>query len=62
MKFYTYLVCISGLATYPENTRMFRQKDLMLSKIKEATGITDKTAKLYLQILERDLDITYYRN
>ena len=59
MKFYTYLVCISGLATYPENTRMFRQKDLMLSKIKEATGITDKTAKLYLQILEREGLVQY---
>lgn len=24
MKLYTYLICISGLATYPDNTRMFR--------------------------------------
>jgi hypothetical protein len=24
MKLYSYLVCISGLAIYPDNTRMFR--------------------------------------
>lgn len=52
MKLYTYLVCISGLATYPENTRMFRHKNLVLTKIKNAIGITDKTAKLYLYQLE----------
>lgn len=53
MKLYAYLVCIGGLATYPENTRMFRQKNLSLTKIKEATGITDKTVKLYLFYLEQ---------
>lgn len=59
MKLYTYLVCISGLATYPEHTRMFRQHDLMLTKIKDATGITDKTVKLYMFYLERDGLIKY---
>jgi hypothetical protein len=33
MKLYSYLVCLSGLADYPENTRMFRQKNLVLTKI-----------------------------
>lgn len=59
MKLYTYLVCISGLATYPENTRMFRQKNLVLTNIKKATGITDKTAKLYLYQLEQKGLICY---
>lgn len=52
MKFYTYLVCMSNIAQYPEHTRMFRQKDLSLTKIKQAIGITDKTAKQYLYELE----------
>jgi len=52
MRLYTYLVCISGLADYPDNTRMFRQKDLTLTRIQETTGITPKTAKLYLYCLE----------
>lgn len=59
MRLYTYLNCISGLASYPENTRMFRQKDLMLTKIKEATGITDKTVKRYMYQLEQSRLITY---
>lgn len=59
MKLYAYLVCISGLATYPDNTRMFRHKNLSLTKIKEATGITDKTAKLYLFYLEKNGLIFY---
>lgn len=59
MKFYTYLVCLSGLALYPEHTRMFRQKNLSLVKIKEATGITDRTAKRYLYILEKENLIKY---
>lgn len=59
MKLYTYLVCISGLATYPDNTRMFRQKNMILSKIKNATGITDKTVKLYLYELEHQGLISY---
>lgn len=59
MKLYSYLVCISGLADYPDNTRMFRQKNLILTKIKEATGITDKTVKLYLFYLERDGLVKY---
>lgn len=33
MRLYSYLVCISGLASYPDNTRMFRQKNLMLTQI-----------------------------
>lgn len=59
MKFYTYLVCLSGLATFPKNTRMFRQKDLSLKKIKQATGITDGTAKQYLYQLETSSMIQY---
>lgn len=31
MKLFSYLMCISGLADYPENTRMFRQKNLILT-------------------------------
>lgn len=59
MKLYSYLVCLSGLAKYPENTRMFRQKNIVLTKIQEATGITDKTAKLYLAYLEFNHKIEY---
>jgi transcription initiation factor IIE alpha subunit len=59
MKLYTYLNCISGLASYPENTRMFRQKDLMLTKIKEAIGITDKTVKRYMYQLEQSQLVSY---
>lgn len=59
MKLYSYLITIAGLADYPDNTRMFRQKDLVLSKIKEATGITDKTVKLYLYYLEEHRLVKY---
>lgn len=59
MKLYTYLICISGLATYPENTRMFRHKNLALTKIKETIGITDKTTKLYLYQLEQQQLVLY---
>lgn len=52
MKLYAYLVCLAGVAAYPETTRMFRHKDLKLTKIKEATGITDRTVKLYMYELE----------
>lgn len=62
MKLYTYLVCISGLATYPDNTRIFQQKDLVLTHIEEAIGITAKTVKLYLYYLERDGLIKYGGN
>lgn len=59
MKLYTYLVCISGLATYPSNTRMFRQKNLMFTEIKKATGLTNDTVKLYLYYLEQNHMIRY---
>lgn len=59
MKLYTYLVCISGLAAYPDNTRIFQQKDLVLTRIEEAIGITAKTVKLYLYYLERDGLVKY---
>lgn len=59
MKLFAYLTTISGLTDYPSNTRMFRQKDLMLTKIKEATGITDKTVKLYMYYLEQNNLIVY---
>lgn len=62
MKLYSYLVCIAGLAAYPEHTRMFRQKDLMFTKIKKATGITNDTIKLYLYYLEENKMIEYRGN
>ena len=52
MKLYSFLLCLSGLADYPQNTRMFRQKNICLTEIEDKTGITDKTTKLYLAILE----------
>lgn len=60
MKLYSYLLCISGLANYPANTRVFQHKNLSLAKIKQATGITDKTAKLYLYMLE-DMKLVEYQ-
>ena len=59
MKLYTYLVCIAGLADYPDNTRMFRQKNLVLTQIYTATGITDKTVKVYMTFLEYNGKISY---
>lgn len=59
MKFYTYLICLSGLATYPKNTRMFRQKNLSLTGIKKSTGITDAAAKQYLYQLEQSGLVEY---
>lgn len=59
VKFYAYLVCLSGLATYPKNTRMFRQKNLSLTEIKKATGITDAAAKQYLYQLEQTGMVEY---
>lgn len=59
MKLYTYLVCIAGLADYPDNTRMFRQKNLVLTQIYAATGITDKTVKVYMAFLEYNGKINY---
>lgn len=53
MKLYSYLVCLSGLADYPENTRMFRQKNLVLTKITQTIGLDPKTTKLYLFYLEK---------
>ena len=52
MKLYTYLVCLSGLAAYPDNTRIFRQKNLVFTKIESAIHITRETVKLYLYQLE----------
>lgn len=59
MKLYTYLVCISGLANYPKNTRIFQQKNLNLAKIKNTIGITNETTKRYLEFLEREGMIQY---
>lgn len=53
MKLYSYLVCLSGLARYPENTRMFRQSDMMLSCISKTIGLDPKTIKYYLYLLEK---------
>ena len=59
MKLFAYLMTIAGLADYPENTRMFRQKNLVLTHIYKATGITDKTVKIYLYYLENNGLIEY---
>ncbi len=59
MKLYAYLVCMAGLATYPEHTRMFRQKDLMFTRIQQATGLTNETIKLYLYYLEENNMVHY---
>lgn len=59
MKLFAYLMTIAGLADYPENTRLFRQKNLVLTRIYKATGITDKTVKLYLYYLEDNGLIEY---
>jgi hypothetical protein len=59
MKLFAYLMTIAGLADYPENTRMFRQKNLILTHIYNATGITDKTVKLYMYYLEENGLIVY---
>jgi hypothetical protein len=59
MKLFAYLMTIAGLADYPEHTRMFRQKNLVLTHIYAATGITDKTVKLYLYYLEKHHMIEY---
>lgn len=59
MKLYAYLMTIAGVADYPDNTRMFRQKNLTLTKIKEIVGITDKTVKLYLYYLEENGLVIY---
>lgn len=52
MRLYSYFVCIAGLANYPQYTRMFRQNNICLTQIQEWTGISDKTIKVYLAILE----------
>ena len=59
MKLYTYLVCLSGLAAYPDNTRIFRQKNLVFTKIESAIHITRETVKLYLYQLELNGLIEY---
>lgn len=59
VKFYAYLVCLSGLTTYAKNTKMFRQKNLSLTEIKKATGITDAAAKQYLYQLEQTGMVEY---
>lgn len=59
MKLFAYLMTIAGLADYPENTRIFRQKNLILTHIYAATGITDKTVKLYIYYLENNGLIEY---
>ena len=59
MKLYSYLVCIAGLANYPEHTRMFRQKNLMLAEIKRTIGLDPETIKLYLYYLEQNGLIKY---
>lgn len=60
MRLYSYLVCISGLASYPDNTRMFRQKNLMLTQIQSMIGITNDTIKLYLFKLE-EANLIHYK-
>lgn len=59
MKFYCYLICLSGVATYPPNTRIFQQKDLCLAKIYKAIKISDKAVKSYLYLLEHSQMVEY---
>lgn len=59
MKLYSYLLCLAGVAAYPEHTRIFRQKNVRLTEIKRVTGITDKTVKLYFYYLEQEGLIKY---
>lgn len=59
MKLYSYLICISCKGSSENQEKIFQQKNLMLSKIKLATGITDKTVKIYLYYLEKDNLIRY---
>ena len=59
MKLFSYLSLISKPIPSPENIRMFQHKNLVLSSIQKATGITDKTVKLYLYHLEKEGLIQY---
>lgn len=52
MKLYTYLVYSSELTDSLYNTRALKFRKIMISNIHKATGITDKTIKLYLCMLE----------
>lgn len=60
MRLYTYLVCKAGLGKYPPNTRIFQQKNLVLSQINRNTGIkSPETVKCYLYFLEYHEKIIY---
>lgn len=60
MKLYAYLVCLANPCD--EKNRLFKHKDLNFTKIKEATGITNKTVKLYFYFLEQNYLISYQGN
>lgn len=59
MKLFSYLSLISKPISSPENIRMFQHKNLVLSNIQKATGITDKTVKFYLYHLEKEGLVQY---
>lgn len=53
MKLFAYLSTLSGLANYPSNTRMFRQKNLMPSRIKKQLELPKKQQNYIYIILKR---------
>lgn len=57
MKLYAYLVCLANPCD--EHNRIFKHKELNFTKIKEATGITNKTVKMYLYFLEQNYLIRF---
>lgn len=57
MKLYAYLVCLANPCD--EYNRIFKHKELNFTKIKEATGITNKTVKMYLYFLEQNCLIRF---
>lgn len=57
MKLYAYLVCLANPCD--EHNRIFKHKELNFTKIKEATGITNKTVKTYLYFLEQNYLIRF---
>lgn len=56
LKLYTYLVCLGELRNAPnmfgDNVRVFRQRDIVLTRIKSALNMDERTIKKYWQELE----------
>lgn len=60
IKLYGYLVTISGFSIFSDNLKTFKQKNLILTDIKNKTSLADKTVKLYLYYLE-ELNLIVYK-